>query len=70
MPKKTAFKKSKPVKRTSKSKAPAPLSVISVRISDEEKMRIDEIMRCNNIERYADVLHQAIKMVTIPQQAA
>jgi hypothetical protein len=70
MPKKITTKKRKAVKRTSKSKAPAMLSVISVRISDEEKERIDEIMRCNNISRYADVLHQAIKMVKVPQQAA
>jgi len=70
MQKKSALKKQKRVKRSSKSKAPTALSVVSLRISDEEKSRIEEIMRRNNITRYADVLREAIKMVIVPQQAA
>ena len=58
-------------KRTSPRRRPINkkqdvLSVVSVRISDQEKERICEIMRCNNIKRYADVLRQAIRMVKVP----
>ncbi|MDD2851834.1 MAG: hypothetical protein PHY09_08030 [Desulfuromonadaceae bacterium] len=40
----------------------AAKTVISVRISDEEKKRIDEIMCSININRYSDVLKIAIQM--------
>ncbi len=53
-------------KRRVKAKEQAVLSVISVRISDEEKERIDAIMRAVNIKRYTDVLKIAIQMVQVP----
>jgi predicted transcriptional regulator len=39
------------------------LSVVTVRISDEEKDRIDEIMRNLDIKRYSDVMRLALHMV-------
>jgi hypothetical protein len=50
-------------KRRLKSDKQATLSVITVRISDEEKERIDEIMKKGGIKRYSDVMKMAIKMV-------
>jgi len=54
-------------KRSSKrslkpDKAPA-LSVVTVRISDEEKNRFDEIMRSLDITRYSDMMRMALQMV-------
>lgn len=53
-------------RRRVKAKEQAVLSVVSVRISDEEKERIDEIMRLGNIKRYSDVLRMAIQLVQVP----
>ena len=53
-------------KRKVKAKEQSVLSIISVRISDEEKERIDTIMRIANIKRYSDVLKIAIQMVQVP----
>jgi predicted transcriptional regulator len=39
------------------------LSVVTVRISDEEKERIDEIMRNLQISRYSDVMRMALHML-------
>ena len=39
------------------------LSVVTVRISDEEKERIDTIMKNLNIKRYSDVMRLALQMV-------
>lgn len=61
----THKKRTSPRRRPIKKKQDV-LSVVSVRISDQEKERIGEIMRCNNIKRYADVLRQAIRMVKVP----
>ena len=47
-----------------KSDRQATLSVVTLRISDEEKQRIDEIMKNNDIKRYSDVMIIAIKMVS------
>ena len=52
-----------------KNKKQYLLSVISVRISDEEKERIDEIMLNNNIKSYSDVLRIAIQLVQVPDNA-
>ena len=52
-------------KRTVKPRKHAPKTVISVRISDEEKQRIDQIMRNGNIARYSDVLKIAIQMYPV-----
>jgi hypothetical protein len=52
-------------KRKLKAREQAVLSVVSVRISDEEKERIDEIMRVGNIKRYSDVLRLAIQMIQV-----
>ena len=59
--------KKRPVKRKTKLREQAVLSVVSVRISDEEKERIDEIMRLNDIKSYSDVLRMAIQMVQVPR---
>jgi len=53
----------KPVKRTVKPARAAVLSVVTVRISDEEKDRIDEIMRNLDIKRYSDIMRMALHMV-------
>ncbi len=52
--------------RPVKAKGKAPLSVVSVRISDEEKKRIDEIMRRDNIRHYSDVMKIAIQLIGVP----
>jgi hypothetical protein len=59
--------KKRPPKRKLKIREQTVLTVVSVRISDEEKERIDEIMRINDIKRYSDVLRLAIQMVQVPQ---
>ena len=46
-----------------RSDKPAALSVVTVRISDEEKERIDEIMKYLDIKRYSDVMRMALHMV-------
>jgi len=50
-------------KRSEKSDKVPVLSVVTVRISDEEKERIDEIMRNLDIKRYSDVMRMALHMV-------
>jgi ABC-type uncharacterized transport system ATPase subunit len=50
-----------------RAKQQSVLSVVSVRISDEEKNRIDEIMHTVNIKRYSDVMRMAIQMVQVPE---
>ena len=57
----------KQTERRGKAKSQAVLSIVSVRISDEEKERIDEIMRRGNIKSYSDVLRMAIQMVQVPK---
>jgi RecA/RadA recombinase len=39
------------------------LKVVTVRISDEEKERIDHIMNSRNIKRYSDVMRMAVQML-------
>ncbi|MBC7961502.1 MAG: hypothetical protein H7Y05_01015 [Steroidobacteraceae bacterium] len=39
------------------------LTVVTVRISDEEKGRIDQIMSNRNIKRYSDVMRMAVRML-------
>ena len=53
-------------KRRVKAKEQSVLSIISVRISDEEKERIDNVMRVANIKRYSDLLKIAIQMIQVP----
>ncbi len=53
----------KKAKRRVRSDKPVTLSVVTVRISDEEKERIDEIMRNLQIARYSDVMRMALQMV-------
>lgn len=54
-------------KKSSKSSVKADkvptLSVVTVRISDEEKDRIDKIMKNLDIKRYSDVMRMALHMV-------
>lgn len=52
--------------RRKKSKGQAVLSVISVRISDEEKERLDELKRLGRFKRYSDMLRMAIRMIKVP----
>jgi hypothetical protein len=53
----------KTVRHRMKSDTVPTLSVVTVRISDEEKERIDEIMRNLDIKRYSDVMRMALHMV-------
>ena len=53
----------KPSKRRVTSDRIPTLSVVTVRFSDEEKERIDEIMRNLEIKCYSDVMRMALHMV-------
>lgn len=53
----------KKAKRTVRAVRASTLSVVTVRISDEEKERIDEIMQRLAIPRYSDVMRMALQMV-------
>jgi DNA-binding protein Fis len=55
--------KKKPLKRSVKSATVVTSSVITVRISDEEKMRIEKIMAELDIKNYSDVMRMALHMV-------
>jgi len=61
---KRTFRK-KTTKRTVKSTHAPVLSVVTVRISDEEKERIDNIMRNLDIKRYSDMMRMALQMVKL-----
>ncbi len=39
------------------------LTVVTLRISDDEKERIDRIMDSWNIKRYSDVMRMAVRML-------
>lgn len=54
--------KKKPSKRNLKSGKAVMSSVVTFRISDEEKERIDEIMMNLDIKRYSDVMRMALQM--------
>jgi hypothetical protein len=56
-------------KRSVKADKVPTLSVVTVRISDEEKGRIDEIMRTLDITRYSDLMRMALHMVKHHQTA-
>lgn len=58
-------KKKRPA-RKAQPREQAVLTVISVRISDEEKERIDEIMRDGRFKSYSDMLRMAMQMYRIP----
>jgi hypothetical protein len=53
----------KPSKRSVKSDKMVMSTVITVRISDGEKDRIDEIMMNLDIKRYSDVMRMALRMM-------
>ena len=55
--------KKKPVPSTSTSKKTPHVTVVTVRISDDEKVRIDEIMKNLDIKHYSDVMRLALQMV-------
>ncbi len=57
------YHKKKTAKRIVKSDKQAVLSVVTVRISNEEKERMDMIMRNLDIKRYSDVMRMALHMV-------
>lgn len=52
----------KSYKRRTKSDKPVMSTVITVRVSDEEKDRIDAIMMNLDIKRYSDVMRMALHM--------
>jgi hypothetical protein len=54
--------KKKSSRRRVRSVKAATISVVTVRISDEEKERIDGIMRDLDIKRYSDVMRLALHM--------
>lgn len=56
-----------PLKRRAKSGKMPTSPVVTVRLSDLEKERLDEIMRTLDIKRYSDVMRMALQMVH-PQQ--
>jgi antitoxin component of RelBE/YafQ-DinJ toxin-antitoxin module len=56
------FYKKKTVPHPIKSDKTAMSPVVTVRISDEEKERIDLIMRNLNIKRYSDMMRMALQM--------
>ena len=62
--------KKKPQVGKTRSREQAVLSVISVRISDEEKNRIDEIMQVGSFKSYSDVLRMAMQMFRVPGNEA
>jgi hypothetical protein len=53
----------KKARRTVRADKASTLSVVTVRISDEEKERIDAIMQRLDIHRYSDVMRMALQMV-------
>jgi len=61
--------KKKTPKRSVRSDKATTLSVVTVRISDEEKERIDGIMRDLEITRYSDVMRMALQLVKRQQVA-
>lgn len=62
--------KKKPGKRSMKSDRIVMSTVITVRISDEEKDRIEKIMANLDIKRYSDVMRMALHMVKPTLQSA
>ncbi len=54
--------KKKPAKRSQKSGKAVLSTVVTVRLSDGEKERIDEIMMNLDIKRYSDVMRMALQM--------
>lgn len=60
--------KRKRKKKRKKAKEQAVLTVISVRLTDEEKERIDHIMRVGNFKRYTDIVRLAIQMYRGPNR--
>lgn len=54
--------KKKPAKQRNKSGKTAMSTIVTVRISDEEKDRIDGIMTNMDIKRYSDVMRIALQM--------
>lgn len=55
--------KKKPLKSSFKQDTVVMSSVITVRISDEEKVRIEKIMANLDIKRYSDVMRMALQMM-------
>jgi len=55
--------KNKSSKRSTKSDKSVMSTVITVRVSDEEKDRIDAIMMNLDIKRYSDVMRMALHMM-------
>ncbi len=57
------FYKKKTVPNCMKSDKSVISPVITVRISDEEKERIDQIMMNLNIKHYSDIMRMALQLV-------
>jgi len=56
-------RRKKKAKRTVRADRAPTLSVVTLRISDEEKERIDDIMQRLDIQRYSDVMRLALQLV-------
>lgn len=67
----TAIKKDKKKRsgRKARTKRQTVLSVVSVRISDEEKEHIDKLMQVGKFKHYSDVMRMAIQMVKFANYA-
>jgi hypothetical protein len=50
-------------RRRAKSGKPVMSTIVTVRVSDEEKKRIDGIMMNLDIKRYSDVMRMALQMM-------
>ena len=57
------IKKKKTVRKPAKSQKCIKSAIITVRISDDEKNRIGEIMMTMDIKRYSDVMRMALHML-------
>jgi hypothetical protein len=55
--------KKKTPRRRVKSGKPVMSTIVTVRVSDEEKKRIDGIMTNLDIKRYSDVMRLALQMM-------
>jgi DNA-directed RNA polymerase subunit E'/Rpb7 len=54
--------KKKRSKRSIKPDKMVKSAVVTVRISDEEKERIEELMKKSGIKRYSDIMRMALQM--------
>jgi len=61
--------KNKTSRRALKTRRVTPSSVVSVRVSDDDKERINEIMNAFKINSYSDFMRIALQMVRLKLHA-